>query len=54
MPRQLARHLGPLGLTLSLCLLAGCNTGSRSSSSQTSAASTAQASSQTSTAAIRM
>ncbi|HBP17500.1 MAG TPA: hypothetical protein DEA08_06875 [Planctomycetes bacterium] len=51
MPRQLARHLGPLGLTLSLCLLAGCNTGSRSSSSQTSAASTAQASSQTSTAA---
>ena len=30
MSRSLARRLGPLGLTLSLCLLSGCNTGSRS------------------------
>ena len=48
MSRQLARTLGPLGLTLSLCLLAGCNSGSRSSNAQTSAASTAQPTSQAS------
>lgn len=41
MSRHLVRRLGPLGLTLSLCVLVGCNSGSRNSA-KTSAASTSQ------------